>query len=108
MILPKKDPSLFFKNAEFIYVYNLYNILLDFLIFFIPRREPAKAAPDGVQLILLWLIAVISERKMELQFCYGFLRKKTAKNLYCAGGGWWVDGGQKGPSILLKFKYIKN
>ena len=22
--------------------------------------------------------------------------------------GGWVDGGQKGPSIFLKFKYVKN
>ena len=24
------------------------------------------------------------------------------------GGGWWVDGGQKGPLILFKFKYVNN
>ena len=30
----------------------------------------------------------------------------STKNLYCADG--WVDGGQKGPSIFLKFKYVDN
>ena len=23
-------------------------------------------------------------------------------------GGWWVDGGQKGPLILFKFKHVNN
>ena len=35
-------------------------------------------------------------------------QKISAKNLYCAGGGWWVDGGQKGPLIFLKLKYVEN
>ena len=55
------------------------------------RREPAKATPDGVELIFLWSIVVISERKMEFQFWDDFfLQKKIRKNLYCAGGGWTV------------------
>ena len=38
----------------------------------------------------------------------------STKNLYCAGGGWWVvgggwvDGGKKGPLIFLNFIYINN
>ena len=65
---------------------------------YIPRREPAKAAPVRVQLIFLWFI-VISERKMEFQFCDGNSPKKIGKKpLLCGwwvGGGLWVDGGQK-------------
>ena len=49
---------------------------------------------------------------MNEKWCFNFgavfCQKISAKNLYCAGGGWWVDGGQKGPSILLKFKYVNN
>ena len=70
--------------------------------------EPAKAAPDGVQLIFLWFIVSLVNAKWSFNFALVIRQKISAKNLYCAGGGWWVDGGQKGPSIFLKFKYVKN
>ena len=53
--------------------------------------------------------------KLSFNFEAVFCQKILAKNLYCAGGGWWVvgggwwvDGGKKGPSILLKLKYVNN
>ena len=70
----------------------------------IPRREPAKADPDGVQLIFFLFIVVISERKMEFQFWGGNSPKKFGqKPLLC---GWWVVDGRWSKSSF-NFPQIK-
>ena len=45
--------------------------------------------------------------KSSFNFGAEIQQKNSVKNLYCAGG-WVVDGGQKGPSVFLKFKYVNN
>ena len=44
--------------------------------------------------------------KWSFNFAAEIRQKNCAKNLYCAGGGLWVDGGKKGPSIFFVFTYI--
>ena len=84
---------------------NLSEDLLELFIY--PPKGMCGSTPDGVQLIsLLQLLChqitktEVSKTRARRRFFF------SAKNLYCAGG--WVDGGQKGPSIFLKFKYVDN
>ena len=65
--------------------------LFDFLKMFYPPKGSAKAL--GVQLIFFWFI-VLSLVNIKLSFNSALVirQKNSAKNLYCAGGGWWVGG----------------
>ena len=68
-----------------------------FYLYFIPRREPAKAEPEGVHLNILCFIQLVRRRVIEMPISAN--ETKMPKCFIAWVDGWvggWVGGGVDG------------